>query len=342
MAMRKRRVIILLLLIVLIAVVSAFLLSRLLRKEASEGRLVLYGNVDIRQVDLAFKVTERVHQMLVEEGQHVKKGQLLATLEKSRFTDAVLSKTGQVEAQAQVLARLQTGSRPEEIARARAEYDSAKVLADNAAVTNRRFQTLRELDAQTAQRADDANAAALAAAAQALAAKQTLDLAVEGPRAEDIAEAQATLANYQAQLQIAQRDLADANLYAPSDTVIQTRILEPGDIATPQTPAYILAITDPIWIRAYVSETDLGKIHEGMTARVTTDSFPGKVYDAWVGYISPTAEFTPKSVETTDIRTHLVYQIRVYVKNSENELRLGMPATVVIDLPPAPEEQQKP
>jgi HlyD family secretion protein len=110
-------------------------------------------------------------------------------------------------------------------------------------------------------------------------------------------------------------------------------------MASPQAPAYVLALTDPVWVRAYVSEVDLGKIHQGMAAKVRTDSFPGKTYDAWIGFISPTAEFTPKSVETTDVRTSLVYQIRVYVKNPENQLRLGMPATVIIDLPAGPQEE---
>ena len=170
------------------------------------------------------------------------------------------------------------------------------------------------------------------AAFELKAAKQALDLIIEGPRAEDIAAAKATLESYRAELEIAKYNLADANLYAPSCGVIQNRILEPGDIASPKIPAYILALNDPVWIRAYVSESDLGKIHEGMQAKVSTDSFPGKTYDAWIGFISPTSEFTPKSVETSDIRTSLVYQIRVYVKNPENQLRLGMPATVTIYL----------
>jgi HlyD family secretion protein len=103
-------------------------------------------------------------------------------------------------------------------------------------------------------------------------------------------------------------------------------------MAFPETPVYTLALTNPVWVRAYVSEPDLGKIKLGMSAEVSTDSYPGKVYKGWVGFISPTAEFTPKSVETTEERTKLVYQVRIYVCNSQNELRLGMPATVVIPL----------
>ena len=153
-----------------------------------------------------------------------------------------------------------------------------------------------------------------------------------GPRAEDVAAAVATLKANEAALALARKQLADATLYAPADGVIQDRILEPGDMASPQLPVFTLALTDPVWVRAYVQGPDLGKIHHGMNAEVTTDSYPGKRYRAWIGFISPTAEFTPKSVETTEVRTKLVYQVRVFVRNPQDELRLGMPATVTIPL----------
>jgi HlyD family secretion protein len=136
----------------------------------------------------------------------------------------------------------------------------------------------------------------------------------------------------EAALRLAERELADTKLYAPARGVIQDRILEPGDMAFPQTPVYTLALTDPIWVRAYVSEPDMGKIAPGMSATVHTDSFPDKQYPGWVGFISPTAEFTPKQVETTELRSKLVYQVRVYVCNPQNELRLGMPVTVTVPL----------
>ncbi len=338
MASRRKSLIIKLLLLTVIIVVVGFLLLSQSRNEVSSDKLVLYGNVDIRQVDLAFKIDERISQMFVEEGDRVEKDQLLASLEKSKLKAAVLSRKAQVSAQAQVVARLEAGYRPQEIEKARAEYEAAKIHAENTAVTNKRFQALKELDAESVQKADDVNAVAMIAASELKAAKQTLDLIIEGPRSEDIAAAKATLEFHRAELEIAKCNLADANLYAPSYGVIQNRILEPGDIASPKIPAYILALNDPVWIRAYVSESDLGKIYVGMPAKVSTDSFPDKTYDAWIGFISPTSEFTPKSVETFDIRTSLVYQIRVYVKNPENQLRLGMPATVTIDLPKSPQK----
>jgi len=128
--------------------------------------------------------------------------------------------------------------------------------------------------------------------------------------------------------------------------VIQERILEPGDMAFPSSPVLTLALDDPLWVRAYVSEPDLGRIRSGMRANIKTDSFPGKVYKGWIGFISPTAEFTPKQVETTELRSKLVYLVRVYVHNPEGELRLGMPATVIIPLnqpdePAGPKENDR-
>jgi HlyD family secretion protein len=133
-------------------------------------------------------------------------------------------------------------------------------------------------------------------------------------------------------VQLLRRQLADAELIAPSDAVVRSRLLEAGEMASPQRPVFALAITDPKWARAYVSETDLGKVHPGAAAAVTADSFPGKSYAGQIGYISSVAEFTPKSVQTEDLRSNLVYEIRVYLQDPADELRLGMPVTVRMDL----------
>ena len=156
---------------------------------------------------------------------------------------------------------------------------------------------------------------------------------------EDIDEARARLRAQEAQLALSRAVLQDADLYAPADGVIRNRLLEVGDMASAQKPVFSMALTSPIWVRAYVPESMLGRIAAGTGATVSTDSFPGKQYRGWVGFISPTAEFTPKNVETPDLRTRLVYQVRVYVCNPDHELRLGMPATVTIDISRSPAEQ---
>lgn len=299
---------------------------------SSADRLTVYGNVDIREVELAFTVAERVAQVLVEEGETVTNGQLLATLEPSTFGLEVDRATARVEAQKDVLARLEAGTRKEELARARAEAEAARSRWIDAQRTYRRLAALSASDAVSQERADDARALMNTARARFEAARASLELAVAGPRREDIAAARSELKALQAEVAIRKRNLADTNLWSPGEGAIRDRILEVGDMASPSRPVFTLALTDPVWIRTYVPETALGKIHPGMRARIETDSFPGKSYAGWIGYISPTAEFTPKTVETPEIRSHLVYQVRVYACNPQNELRLGMPVTVVIPL----------
>jgi len=294
--------------------------------------LVLYGNADIRQVELAFNASERIEEMRVREGERVKKGQLLATLDTQSLSQNVDQRAAQAAAQEQVLARLEAGSRPEEIRKAQADVEAARAAADNAERTYARIKALVARQFVAEQQASDARAEADGAQARLKAAQETLQLAVLGARKEDIAAARATLEANRAALAIARKQLADAILYAPADGIIQDRILEPGDMASPQHPVYTLALTDPVWVRAYVPGPQLGKLRPGMRAVVTTDSYPDVRYQGWIGFISPTAEFTPKAVETTEVRTSLVYQVRVFVCNPQDQLRLGMPATVTIPL----------
>lgn len=301
-------------------------------RELAASRLILYGNVDIRQVDLAFNGSARIEKMLAVEGQQVHKGQLLAQLETDRLQQMVDAAKAQVAAQQQVVARLHAGSRPQEIRKARADVDAARAQLTYAQQQYQRSKNLASRNVVSKSRLDNARAQFDAAAAQLKAAQQALALEMAGPRKEDIAAATATLLAQQANLKLAEKNLADASLYAPDNGIIQTRILEPGDMASPQRPVYTLALTNPVWIRAYVSETELGKIHPGMPAEVTSDSYPDSPYSGWIGYISPTAEFTPKSIETAELRTSLVYEVRVYVCNPRNQLRLGMPATVTVPL----------
>lgn len=298
----------------------------------TQEQLTLYGNVDIREVDLAFNGNERIATLFAVEGEQVTQGQLLAQLEMQRLQAAVDRAQALVQAQQQQLSRLETGSRPQEIRKAQADADAARAEAENADANYRRLRELQQKNLASTQQRDDAKTAATAAHALAKAKQETLRLVLEGPRQEDIAAARATLQARRAELVIAQRNLTDASLYAPSDGIIQNRMLEPGDMASPQKPVYNLALTDPMWVRAYIEAPDLGKINPGMLAEIHTDSYPDKAYRGWVGYISPTAEFTPKSVETTRVRTDLVYQVRIYACNPNHELRLGMPATVSIAL----------
>ncbi len=372
--------------VVVLVAAGAFVRVWLSNRQPPATTVTLYGNVDIRQVQLAFNDSERIDKLLVDEGNAVHAGQLVAQLAPQHFRDTVARDEANVAAQQQVVARLLAGSRPEEIAGARADaaaaeadvgyaradagaaqadagaaqanVDEAQANLTNAELLYHRQQTLAGKQYVSLQIRDDAQRAwlaaqaelagkrqtlaakqkALAAKHQALVAKQqassakqqVLQLVVIGPRKEDIAAAQATLKSDVAALALAQKELADTQLYAPADGVIQARILETGDMATPQTPVFTLALDNPLWVRAYLPEPEMGKVALGMRAWIETDSFPGQRFPGWVGFISPVAEFTPKNVETTQLRSQLVYRVRVYACNPDHRLRLGMPATVVI------------
>ena len=294
--------------------------------------LTLYGNVDVRQVELAINGSELMGRVLVEEGDLIEPGQLLAELEQERFELAVQRAEAQIQTQQQVVARLEAGTRAEEIREAEAELAAAQAALVDAKSTYKRILDLFNKEADTQQNVDDALSKQNVAAANVRFAEAKLDLAKAGPRKEDIAQAKAVLQRMKVELKQARHDLEDTKLLAPSRAVVQERILEVGEMVSPQKPVFTVALLDPIWVRTYVSEPDLGRIHEGMQASIETDSFPGKKYPGWIGFISPTAEFTPKPVETTELRTKLVYQVRVFVKNPNFELRLGMPATVHIAL----------
>jgi len=257
------------------------------RNAQAPHEVTLYGNVDLREVDLAFNNNERISEVLVQEGDHVKQGEVLARVDTSRLEP--------------------------QVAQAAANLDLAKVNAANDRVQFNRVNAVwNSTHGRGISRQDVDNAQA------------TLDGA--------LAQVQANAA----QLALLRQELADAVLVAPMDATVRSRLMEPGDMASPSRPVLDLAITDPKWVRVYVSETDLGKLHPGMTAAVSVDSFPGRRFAGWVGFISSTAEFTPKTVETTDLRPSLVYEVRVFVKDPGDDLRLGMPATVTIPLEPAP------
>jgi HlyD family secretion protein len=329
------------LLLVLIFAGFGFYYYQSKQRPINTQELSLYGNVDIRQVRTAFQVSGQLVAMHADEGDHVKSGALLAELDAARYEARVQKSQADFEAQQQIVAALVAGSRPQEIKKAEAEVRALTVQTAELQKTMNRLKKLIQTRATSRQKLDDAISAYNASQERLEAARQALDLILAGPRKEDIAAARAKLAAARANVTLAEKDLKDSKLLAPSDGEIQNRLKEPGDMVFPSTPVFTIAQTEPLWIRTYIPETDLGKISAGMKASVYTDSFPGKSYKAWIGFISPTAEFTPKNVETPSLRTRLVYQARIIVCNPDNELRLGMPATVRIDLTQADQSDVK-
>ena len=291
--------------------------------------LNLYGNVDIREVQLAFRQSGRVAQMLFDEGDHVEPGAHMATLDAQPFEEALAAADAAVAVAQADLDKLRRGLRPQEIAQAQEALNQALAVARD---TERNFDRQSQLLASGAASQKTVDAARTArdqAAASVKAARAAHSQATEGFRKEDIAAGQARLAAAQAARAQAATALADTVLLAPGTGTIIARVREPGSMAVSQSPVYSLSLDAPVYVRAYVGEPDLGRIAPGMRVRVRSDS-SDKLYQGQIGFISPRAEFTPKTVETTDLRTDLVYRLRIVVTNADAALRQGMPVTIEV------------
>ncbi len=272
----KKTLLFLIIIIIIIILFSLYKYKSHFLKEGDQDHLILYGNVDIRQVDLGFRVSGRVVTMPFQEGDFVQKGSLMATLDKQPYQD--------------------------QVRQAEAKIVSAKASFENAIQLLERRNILVGTGGISQQDIDDA-----------IASKKMNH---------------ANLLEMEAALGVAMTNFQDTELYAPDDGTILTRIREPGTVVRAADPIYTLSLISPVWVRAYVSEPRLGLIYAGMQAEVATDSPDGKIYYGHIGFISPVAEFTPKTVETTQLRTDLVYRLRVIVDNPDHLLKQGMPVTV--------------
>lgn len=291
---------------------------------------VFYGNVDIREVRMGFRVGGRVLEVLKEEGNSVARGEILARLDAEPYRNAV----NQAEAQQdQLLARLEElrhGSRPEEIERARKNLLAAEASMENARLVFERLQKLVHTGATARQDFDTARSAYHEAAARCDAAKADLKLLQAGTRSEQIVQAEAALDAAKAALAQTRVQLADTVLTAAEPGVVLTRSVEPGSMVQAGSTALTISLSQPVRVRAYAPEPQLGQIFPGREVLIYTDS-RSEPYHGQVGDISPRAEFTPKSVETTELRTALVYRFRVLIRDADNGLRQGMPVTLRLD-----------
>jgi len=300
-----------------------------MRKDAEQ--ITLYGNVDIRQLDVAFRVGGRISKVLVEEGEDVRAGDILAELDDEPLRQSHAAASATLAMQEAVLLKLERGYRAEEVAQAEAAVVSARAQADHARREFTRIERLRASNAVSQKDFDSAKAIFVDAGASLKAATENFAKLRSGYQPEDVDAQRATVAAARAQLDQAGTALEDAVLKAPQDGVVLTRVREAGAMIQAGQAVYALSLTKPVWIRAYVKQPRLGLIKPGMPVRVAVDSAPGKSWPGAVGFISPRAEFTPKSVETQEVRDDLVYRIRVIADDPENVMRQGMPVTVTID-----------
>lgn len=325
--------------VVLVAVaLIGFISWRVLGREADRSTLVLQGSVEIRQIALAFEGNGRITAIHADEGDLVKAGEVLGELDTRTLSLQADQAQALIDVQRQVVAKLRAGTRPQEISQARSRVKAAEADVERARGDLGRLQGVvssTQGRGVSAQDLDHATRAVEVVEARVAEQRENLRLAEVGPRREDIAAAEAQLRAALAQLALLRHQISLGELRAPVDAVVRSRLLEPGDMATPQKPVLALALSHPKWVRVYVSEPDLGRIRTGMKARILTDGQPAVPVDGSVGYISSVAEFTPKSVQTEELRTSLVYEVRIRVEDPGDVLRLGQPATVQLSVGPA-------
>ena len=317
--------------VVLLALIVAAVVTRGfgLFGDKDDTVLTLYGNVDIREVEMAFRAPGRIERIPVEEGERVEQGELLATLDAGPVEDRIGEADARIAEARADLARLRNGNRPQEIARARAQVAAAQAQLVNARNAYQRREDLVDDGAISRDEWDQTTTELRRTEAQAQEARQSLDLLRAGARREEVDAAGARVQAAQATRASADTDLQDTRLIAASPGTVITRAAEPGSLVQAGETVLVLSIDRPMRVRAYVAEPDLARISPGMRVAVRIDGVQ-RIYRGTIGYISPRAEFTPKSVETESLRADLVYRLRIVVENPDDALRQGQPVTVVI------------
>jgi len=321
----KRRISLLVLLAAAVAA-GIYLYPRLHQDSKPENQLTLSGNIEAHESLVSFKVQGRIIDLPIEEGQSVERGALLARLDSDDYRQRVRIDEATARVRQANLDLVLAGTREQELKASEQTMLDAKADLAEKKIDYDRTQSLFSKDEASAQDRDLAETALKRAQATFEAASQRYDEAVEGSRKEDIAIARANLREAHTTLGMSRVNLGYTTLLAPSAGVITVRQAELGEVAVPGTPVVTLADLDHIWLRAYLAETDLGRIRWGQDANITTDTYPGKQYHGRVSFISSTAEFTPKSVQTYKERVTLVYRIKIDVDNPNRELKPGMPA----------------
>jgi HlyD family secretion protein len=302
------------------------------RPKQPSNLLRVSGNIEAHESLVGFKVSGRIVQLPIEEGQSVEQGAELARLDDADYVQRVRIGEANLKVRQDELALSLAGTREQEIQSAHQAVLDAQADLQLKQVDYKRAESLFKEDALSAQSRDAASTALARAHARYESAKQAYDQAVEGSRKEQIAIHRANVSQAEQNLRLARIELGYTALRAPESGVILVRQAELGEVVAPGTPVVTLADLDHVWLRAYINETDLGRVRWGQAVRVTTDTYPGKVYHGRISFISSNAEFTPKTVQTQQERVTLVYRIKIDLENPRHELKPGMPADAVIEL----------
>ena len=300
------------------------------REGKEVGVIRVSGNIEVTDVEVSFKIPGRLVERSVDEGMSVAAGQQVARLDSADLEREVSMKEAELEAAKAVLREFVAGSRPQEIARARAAVAAAVAEAERLSGDFERAKALHARDVISRQEFERAGAAYEVADERRKEAKASLHLVEEGPRRERIEQARARARQAKEAVELARTRLSYSAIASPLAGVVLSRNAEPGDYMAPGVPGVTVGSLKDPWLRAYIEETDLGRVKVGQVVEVTADTYPGKRYAGRVSFIASQAEFTPKSVQTRKERVKLVYRIKVDVANPDMELKPGMPADAVL------------
>ncbi len=325
----KKRLIIGLLIAAAAAAVVAY---RATRPTLDHDRLAISGNIEITDVEIAFRVSGRVVARRVSEGETLRVDQVVATLDDTEFAHEVALRRAELGAASAQLAELTAGYRAEEIGQARAALARVRAEATRAEAEFKRQEDLLTREVISEREFETAEAAHRVARSQVEEVGEKLALLERGPRREQIEIARERVKQAEEALALAQTRLSYTTLTAPMAGLVLAEHVESGENVTAGRPVVTVGDLATVWLRGYIDETDLGRVKVGQSVRVSTDAYPDKAYDGTVTFISSEAEFTPKSVQTTKERVKLVYRIKVEIANPASELKPGMPADAEIVL----------
>jgi len=305
------------------------------RRPSTPNPVKVSGNIEAHQSNLSFKVQGRIKELPVQEGQWVEAGMVLARLDDDDYRQQVAADEANWKLRSTQLALTEAGSRRQDIKAAEESMADAQAELGLRKIDYRRKEDLYKKDAISAEALDIVRTLLTRAQANFERAKQLYEAVKEGRRQEQIAVDRQAAMQAMENVRLSRIKLGYTVLRAPTSGVVQTRVAELGEVVSPGTPIVTLAEVDHPWLRAYVSETDLGRVRWGQAAKVTTDTYPGKTYEGRLSFIASDAEFTPKSVQTQSERVTLVYKIKIEIPNPNHELKPGMPADAVLEpLPP--------
>jgi len=312
--------------ILILAVLTAVFLYFRDRSPVNPDLIRVSGNIEITEAEVSFKIPGRVEERLVSEGETVTIGQVVARLDSRELGQEKAQRQAQVSSARAALAELQAGSRAEEIAQAQALLERAQAEQERAQVESERQKKLYQREVISTREYDLARTTQDGAEAKVREAREYLTLVKKGPRQEKIDQARASLNAAEQVLAQAQTRLEYTVAVSPLSGIVLSKNIEPGEYVSPGTPVVTVGELGQVFLRAYINETDLGRVKVGQKVKVTTDTFPGKSYEGRIVFLAPQAEFTPKNIQTQKERVKLVYRIKVEIPNPQMELKPGMPA----------------